>query len=72
MDGWTVCWLLWSVMFAAIELPAVLNRTDGDTLSEHLRSWFALRGKPAGWVVRRAALAAFFAWFVAHLFTGAV
>ncbi len=72
MDGWTAAWIIWGAMFAAIELPAVLNRTDGDTLSEHLRSWFALRGKPAGWVARRAALAGFFAWFVAHLFTGAV
>ncbi|ONH54128.1 hypothetical protein CcI49_31225 [Frankia sp. CcI49] len=69
MDGWTTAWLLWGVMFLAIELPAVFNKTDGDTLSEHIRAWFALRGKPKGWQVRRLALAGFFAWFIVHLFT---
>jgi hypothetical protein len=55
-------------MFVVIEGAALANRAPGDTLSEHLRAWFATRGKPRGWVLRRLTLAAFFVWFVPHLF----
>lgn len=70
MDGFTVAWILWGALFLAIELPAVFNRRDGDTLSEHLRRWFALKGKPAGWLARRVVLGGFFVWLVVHLFVG--
>ena len=69
VDGWTVAWLAWGVGFLMIEMPAVFNKRAGDTLSEHLRSWFALRGKPKGWLGRRLVLAGFFAWLLVHLFT---
>jgi hypothetical protein len=54
-------------MFAAIEGTALFNKSPHDTLSEHLRWWFAFEGKPAGWIVRRAALIAGLIWLFAHL-----
>lgn len=69
MSGWTFAWVLWLAMFGVIEVPAILNRTPGDTLSEHLRSWFSTRDMSRGWLVRRTALAGFFVWLIIHLFT---
>jgi hypothetical protein len=70
MSGWTVAWLFWLLMFAAIELPALVNKRRGDTLSEHVWSWFAVRDKPKGWVFRRLILILFLGWLVAHFVTG--
>ena len=70
MSGWTVAWLVWGAGFFAIEIAALVRKTEGDTLSEHLRDWFATRDKPRAWRLRRYALAVFFVWFIPHLFLG--
>lgn len=70
MSPYLAAWIFWIMMFFAIELPAVFNRQPGDTLSEVIWSVFAVRGKPAGWQIRRLALLAGLVWLVAHLLTG--
>jgi hypothetical protein len=70
MSGWTIAWLLWGAMFVAIEAPAILNRAPGDTLSEHVREWFATRTKPKHWRIRRLVLACFLLWLAVHFFLG--
>lgn len=70
MSGWTVAWLLWLAAFAAIELPAILNKTRGDTLSEHVWKWFRINDKPRQWTARRAVLAVFMAWLMVHFVGG--
>jgi hypothetical protein len=70
MSGWTVAWIVWIVLFFAIELPAVFNRCKGDTLSEHVWHWCAVREKSRGYRLRRTALLVLLAWLVAHFLTG--
>lgn len=70
MTAWTIAWLAWGAGFVVIEALAIARKAPGDTLSEHLRDWFATRNKPRHWRLRRLALAVFFVWFIAHLFLG--
>jgi len=67
MSGWTMAWLIWGLMFVAVEGVALVRRTPGATLSEHLQAFFAVRDKPWGWRGRRAALVAALAALAAHL-----
>lgn len=71
MSGWTIAWLLWIAAFFGIEGPALLNRHNGDTLSEHIRSWFGTDTKRNGPLVRvrRLALLSGLAWLALHLLT---
>ena len=68
--NWTVGWLLWLAMFLAIEGAAIFNKEKGDTLSEHVWKWFAIRNKPSGYRLRRFVFLAFWAWLSIHFFTG--
>ena len=70
MDWWTIGWLAWLAAFAAIEGPAVFNKTPGDTLSEHVWQWFAIKTKPKGYKQRRLALLLFLAWLATHFLSG--
>jgi hypothetical protein len=79
MSWWTVGWLAWLGAFVALEGPALMNKTQGDTLSEHVWKWFATsradmkkdNGKTTGWVrVRRVILVGFMAWLSIHFATG--
>jgi hypothetical protein len=71
MSDWTVAWLLWILQFIAIEGQALLNKTPGDTLTEHVHKWFSLETKGFGWRARRASLIAFLSWLTLHfLFPG--
>lgn len=70
MNGWTTAWLFWLAMFLVIEIPALLNKNPGDTLSEHVWNWFSILNKSEGWLWRRVVLAAFLLWMVWHLLTG--
>jgi hypothetical protein len=62
-------------MFLAIEIPGLLNKRPGDTLSEHVWSWFAIdkaktkKTQVAG-QARRFVLLAFMAWLTAHFLSG--
>lgn len=66
MDGWTVAWVFWIVGFFVIEMPAVFNKTEGDTLTEHITKWFSLKDKAPGWVLRRLSLLAGLGWLCYH------
>lgn len=68
--NYTIGWIVWFIMFFAIELPAILNKQKGDTLSEHIWMWFAIKDKPKGWRIRRFSLLSVLIWFVAHIITG--
>lgn len=75
MSGWTWAWIAWLAAFCGIEGKALFNKTEGDTLSEHVWKWFATTqgstGKPSGWVrLRRFGLLAFMAWLTTHFLTG--
>ena len=72
MSIWTWAWLFWIAMFFVIEIPALINRADGDTLSEHVRQWFSTLDKQKWWIARRAVLVVFLVWLLLHFFTGAV
>jgi hypothetical protein len=72
VSPYVAAWILWILMFLAIEMPAVFNRRPGDTLSELVWDVFAIRGKPLGWQVRRLALAIGLVWLVAHFLSGGV
>lgn len=65
-------WVVWILVFFAIELPALANKKDGDTWTEVLRYIFGF-SKRAGDVqsngmrLRRVSFYALSAWFVAHI-----
>lgn len=73
----TALWVVWLGYFVVVEAVALINKTEGDTLSEHVWKWFGigLNGKPrppvTGWVrLRRFSLLAFMAWLSIHFLTG--
>lgn len=79
LSNYTAAWIVWLLYFGVVEVTAVLNSRDGDTLSEHVWLWFGTQrrkpGEPArkvtGWVwLRRFALLAFVTWLALHFLTG--
>jgi hypothetical protein len=68
--GWTVAWVVWLVAailgFFAIEVPALLNDSGGDTLTEHIQ--FVAGQSPAWAIIVAGGIVSFFAWFLKHLF----
>jgi len=72
MDWYTAGWLAWFAMFLCLELPALVNRYDGDTLSEKTWAWFRVfddRHTPTTWVLR-GVLLLFLCWLTLHLAFG--
>jgi hypothetical protein len=49
MNGWTWAWIVWILVFAVVEIPAIIRKnragddSDRDTLSDHLVSWFHIK-----------------------------
>ena len=74
MDAFTIGWLFWIIAFVVIEGMALVTRTPGGTLSEHVWGWFAVvqRGTPPdAWTrTRRIFLLGFMAWLTVHFLTG--
>ncbi len=70
MSGYTIAWIGWIIMFLAIEGIALVDKDHGNTLSEHVWKWFAVKDKPTGWQIRRIGLLFFLAWLVVHFLTG--
>jgi hypothetical protein len=70
VTGYTAAWLVWLLQFAVIEGFALANKQPGDTLSEHVWAWASIKGKAAGWRLRRLGLLVVLAWLVAHFLTG--
>lgn len=66
MSAWTIAWIIWGLLFAAIEGAAIANDKRDDTLSEHLRLWFSTsqKGGRSVWIIVSGV---FFAWFVTHI-----
>lgn len=69
MSPYTVAWLVWIASFVAIEGAALKDARKGDTLSEHIRSWFGVTGEGSFPKLRRVALVAGLAWLSLHLIT---
>jgi hypothetical protein len=67
---WTVAWVVWLVVaaggFFTIEVPALINDSGGDTLTEHIQ--YAAGQSPAWTYLIGGGIVAFFAWFMPHLF----
>lgn len=66
MSAWTWLWLGWLAAFALIEGAALINKGRGDTLSEHVWSWFQIRDSRK-WTLRRFTLALFLVWLLVHM-----
>lgn len=78
MTVWMWLWLLWAAAFGVIEGAALANSKRGDTLSEHIWAFIAIRrhGVPINdrprWTVgaARVVLVVGLAWLCIHLLTG--
>lgn len=70
MTIYTWGWIGWGVYFLAFEIPALLNKQEGDTLSEHIWAWFAVKGGGRFGKLRRIILAASLSVLFLHFLTG--
>jgi hypothetical protein len=72
MDWWTAGWIAWISVFVLLEGKALLAKTPGATLSEHVWAWFKVRDpRPTKTVIAgRVALGVFLAWLLGHLTMG--
>lgn len=70
MSAYTIAWIAWMAIFGVVEGLALFNKKPGDTLSEHVWKWFAIKtGKRSdGW--RRTILAMGLLWLALHFLTG--
>lgn len=57
---WSLLWAAWIVLFFAIEIPAVLNGSPDDTLSEHV--WHLLSIGSVFWFL----VAGLLIWLLYH------
>jgi hypothetical protein len=62
----TWLWALWALAFFVFEGWAIKNKTRGDTLSEHFRHYFRVKGKTGSFVFL-GMFGFFCAWFAAHI-----
>jgi hypothetical protein len=69
MNTWDYIWLGWIAAFLILEAIALINDEPGDTLSENIWQWFAVRSK-RGWHWRRWILAIFLVWLLVHMVAG--
>ncbi|MGH3505284.1 MAG: hypothetical protein ACRDQA_30985 [Nocardioidaceae bacterium] len=74
MSIWDLLWIAWAAMFVGIEIPAAVNSTHGDTLSEHVWAWIThphqgWHATVATWL-GRAGVAALLCWLLGHFIAG--
>lgn len=62
-----MAWIVWLLMFAAIEGTALFTRGYEGTLTGHIQDWFSIKDKNTGWKQRRLALLAFLVWLLTHM-----
>jgi len=64
--------MAWGGAFVVIEGVALMNKKEGDTLSEHLRRWFSTMTDNGGWSahLRKVVPLAFVIWLAGHLYKG--
>lgn len=72
MSIWSWLWVALLGACALVELAAILNKKKGDTLSEHVWKWFAVKDKKrVGWLgFRRTMLLLGMVWLTVHFVTG--
>jgi hypothetical protein len=68
----TYLWLAIIAAAACVEIAALVNKQPGDTLSEHVWRWFAVRDpRRQFWAgFRRTILLITMVWLTAHFVTG--
>lgn len=70
---WARTWTIWlavtAVSFAILETAGLLNKKEGDTLSENTRTWIGTEKTWKTWGALGfvAALVGFVIWFVPHI-----
>lgn len=69
---YTIGWLLWFAAFLALEVPALANHVDGDTLSEHVWAWFHVLDPHPGliFIAGRVLLGLGLLWLLFHFVMG--
>lgn len=69
---WTWAWVAWGVAFAVIEGAALMDKKEGNTLSEHLRKWFCTMTESGGLSahLKKIVPLTFVIWLVGHLYKG--
>lgn len=70
MNVYDWLWIAWAVAFICIELPAILNNQEGDTLSEKVWAIASIKTKGGHWRIRRLILLSGLAWLCLHFLTG--
>ncbi|MGW1275503.1 hypothetical protein ACWD4V_00905 [Streptomyces tsukubensis] len=66
---WPAIWIIWSCVFAVFETIALLDKRDGDTLSENVRRLFRTRTSKAGRALFTVGWCGFSGWFAVHILT---
>lgn len=70
-DLYTWLWIGWIGAFAVIEGAALINKDEGDTLSEHVWNWFKVKDeKSPRRTFRMVMLGGFLGWLSIHFMTG--
>ena len=64
--SWLV-WSVWTAAFALYEAWALINRKDGDTLSENVRRLFRVRTSKVGRALFTIGWTGFSGWFLLHI-----
>lgn len=62
----TVAYVIAGFIFFVFEAWAIKNKTKGDTITEHIRHYFNVKGK-FGSFAFLAVFGTFAAWFAAHI-----
>lgn len=72
MNGWVLWWCAWGLAFLVAEGAALLNKRDGDTLSEQFwRAFKVYDSRPTPLVVAgRVILGLFGVWLTIHMVFG--
>jgi hypothetical protein len=76
MADWvfTAAWIVMGLWFVVWEALALMRDDRGDTLSEHVWSWFQLKGRKDGmawWkVLLRLGFVCFWVWLTLHFLSG--
>ncbi|MFD9248398.1 hypothetical protein [Streptomyces bottropensis] len=66
--SWIV-WSAWTAVFALFETWALINKRDGDTLSENTRRLFRIRTSKTGRAIFTVGWVGFSGWFLLHILT---
>jgi len=74
MNLFSWLWIGWGLAFLVIEGFALKRKAKGDTLSEHVWSWFQLKGrkdtKKPWQILLRLGFVAFWVWLTIHFLFG--